>query len=114
MSGLPCVHACAAIKLSHGNVFTFVDDCFKLAAQEKIYAHTMRPIATHDCPDPSNLTETQLATWEFLEPPLTARPSGRPKRKRIESQFQNKQVYHCGRCHEAGHTARTCKNPNPS
>ncbi|XP_054816868.1 uncharacterized protein LOC129316468 [Prosopis cineraria] len=50
MSGIPCVHACAAIKLLHGNVYNFVDECYKFTAQEKIYATSVKPIATHDCP----------------------------------------------------------------
>ncbi|XP_028752925.1 uncharacterized protein LOC114712539 [Neltuma alba] len=114
MSGLPCAHACAAIKLLHGSVYEFVDDCYKLSAQEKIYASSMRPIATHDCPRPEALTVTQMMTGTFLQPPITKRPSGRPKKRRIESQFQSKKLYHCGRCHEPGHTVKTCQNPNPS
>ena len=47
-------------------------------------------------------------------PPKTSRASGRPKSKRRESQFQDKKIYHCGRCNEVGHTRRSCRNPNPS
>ncbi|KAK4273435.1 hypothetical protein QN277_021839 [Acacia crassicarpa] len=114
MSGLPCPHTCVAIKLLNGNVYTFVDDCFTLSAQEKIYAHSMRLVATHDCPYVDAPTVTQMLTETFLEPPITTRPPGRQKRKRVESQFQNKMVYHCGRCHEPGHSVKTCKNPNPA
>lgn len=114
MSGIPCAHACAAIKLVHGNVYEFVDDCYKLATQQKIYASMMRPVATHDCPHPQSPTVTSMLTETFLKPPTTKRRPGRPKRKRIESQFQDKRSYHCGRCNEAGHTVKTCQNPNPS
>ncbi|XP_028779945.1 uncharacterized protein LOC114736324 [Neltuma alba] len=114
MSGVPCVHACAAIKLLHSNVYEFVDDYYKLSTQEKIYASSVRPIATHDCPHPEVLTVTQMMTRTFLQLPITKRPSGRPKKRRIESQFQSKKLYHCGRCHELGHTVKTCQNPNLS
>ncbi|XP_054785913.1 uncharacterized protein LOC129292374 [Prosopis cineraria] len=113
MSGIPCAHACAAIRLLHGNVYNFVDECYKFTAQEQIYATSVKPIATHDCPHPEALTVTNLLTETFLEPPMTRRPPGRPKSKRKESQFQNKKVYHCRICHEIGCTSKTCKNPNP-
>ncbi|XP_054781981.1 uncharacterized protein LOC129289209 [Prosopis cineraria] len=113
MSGIPCAHACAVIKLLHGNVYNFVDECYKFIAQEQIYATSVKPIATHDCPHPEALTVTNLLTETFLEPPMTRKPPGRPKSKRRESQFQNKKVYHCGICHEIGHTSKTCKNHNP-
>ncbi|XP_028805899.1 uncharacterized protein LOC114760781 [Neltuma alba] len=114
MSGIPCPHACAAIKLVHRSVYDYVDDCYKLSTQEKIYANSMRPIATHDCPQPDAPIVSHMLTQTFLHPLITKRPPGRPRINRIESQFQNKRVYHCGRCKEPGHTAKTCKNPNPS
>ncbi|XP_054801455.1 uncharacterized protein LOC129305452 [Prosopis cineraria] len=89
LSGIPCA-TCAAIKLLHGNVYNFMDECYKFTAQEKIYASSVKPIATHDCPRLEALTMTNLLTETFLVPPMTRRPLGRPKSKRRESQFQNK------------------------
>ena len=114
MSGIPCEHACATIKLVYGNMYEFVDDCYKLATQQKIYANMMIPVATHDCPHPEFPIVTLEMEKALLDPPKTKRQPGRPKRKRIESQFQDRRLYHCGRCHEAGHTVKTCQNPNPS
>ena len=68
MSGIPCEHACTTIKLVHGNVYEFVDDCYKLATQQKIYANMMRPITTHDCPQPQFPTVTPEMEKAFLDP----------------------------------------------
>ncbi|KAI9092977.1 hypothetical protein K1719_027500 [Acacia pycnantha] len=38
MSGIPCPHACAAIKGVHGNVYSYVDECPTITTQEKIYS----------------------------------------------------------------------------
>ncbi|CAM9772469.1 unnamed protein product [Phaeothamnion confervicola] len=52
-----------------------------------------------------------------LLPPLRVKPAGRPRKKRIRSRGEGggdgaaKRVFHCGRCRNTGHTARTCTNP---
>ncbi|XP_028801487.1 uncharacterized protein LOC114756719 [Neltuma alba] len=77
MSGLPCPHACAAIKKAD-------------SPRYEDYSSTI-----------------------FLQPPLTTLRTGRPKVRRIESQFQQKKLYHCSGCGEAGHTRKICSNLNP-
>ena len=113
MSGIPCAHACMAIKASHLNVYDFVDECYKITSQQKIYRMTMIPVVTLDMPQPNDYRLQNRDDQMCLTPPLTARPPGRPRTKRTESQFQNKKIYHCSTCHQAGHTRRTCKNLNP-
>ncbi|XP_028772552.1 uncharacterized protein LOC114729679 [Neltuma alba] len=114
MSGIPCPHACAAIKAVNCNVYDFVDECYKITSQQKIYGRSMIPVATVDMPNPNNYWVENIGSQVFLAPPLTNRPPGRPKVKRRESQFQNRKIYHCSTCKQVGHTRRTCKNPNPS
>ena len=70
-------------------------------------------VVTIDMPDNYMLLE-DVTSLPLLYPPKTSRTSGRPKSKRRESQFQDKKIYHCGRCNEVGHTRRSCRNPNPS
>ncbi|XP_028804446.1 uncharacterized protein LOC114759441 [Neltuma alba] len=47
MSGIPCCHACAAIKTVGGNVYEYVEDCYKISAQEKIYGRSMVPVTAY-------------------------------------------------------------------
>ncbi|XP_028763647.1 uncharacterized protein LOC114721920 [Neltuma alba] len=114
MTGIPCPHACAAIRVVHANVYDFVEDCYKITSQEKIYGNTMIPVVTIDRPNPNDYMLQNIGNQVWLYPPTTSRPSGRPRIRRRESQFQNRKIYHCGQCHEPGHSKRTCRNPNPS
>ncbi|XP_054790840.1 uncharacterized protein LOC129296279 [Prosopis cineraria] len=84
MSGLPCPHACAAIKLSHGNIYQYVEEWYHLSCQEKIYGSNMIPIETFDIPKPDTATLTDNLSQTFLQPPLTSRPPRRPRIRRIE------------------------------
>ncbi|XP_025685673.1 uncharacterized protein [Arachis hypogaea] len=113
MTGIPCPHACAAIKLLHGNIYTYVEECYLKSSQEKIYVSSMIPIETHDMPDVNNLTLTDWENNIFLMPPTTTRPPGRPCKKGRESQFQDVHVYKCSRCDQSGHNRSKCRNPNP-
>ena len=103
-SGIPCPHVCVAIKHFHGNVYEYVNECYKVTSQQRIYRSSMIPVVTIDMPDLNNI---DVSLHPLLKPPITSRPSGRPKIKRRESQFQDKKIYHCVRCHEVGHTRRT-------
>ncbi|XP_054808677.1 uncharacterized protein LOC129310790 [Prosopis cineraria] len=113
MVGIPYAHACAAIKLVQGNVYSYVEECYTIRAQEKIYSSTMILIETIDMPQLNELHYEDYEKNTFLEPPLTTRAPGRPPTKRRESQFQNKKVYHCSKCNQARHTKNRCRNPNP-
>ena len=104
-SGIPCPHACLAIKHFHGNVYDYVDECFKVTTQQRIYDEGMIPVVTNDMPDlNSYMLLEEVTSLQLLYPPKTSRASGQPKSKRRESQFQDKKIYHCGRCNEVGHT----------
>ncbi|XP_028784192.1 uncharacterized protein LOC114740238 [Neltuma alba] len=113
MTGILCPHACATIKVVHANVYDFMEDCYKITSQEKIYGNTMIPVVTIDKPNPNDYMLENITNQVLLYPPTTSRPSGRPRIRRRESQFQNRKIYHCGRSHEARHSKRTCRNPNP-
>ncbi|XP_028788261.1 uncharacterized protein LOC114744241 [Neltuma alba] len=92
MSGIPCCHACAAIKTVGGNVYEYVEDYYKISAQEKIYGRSMVPVVTIDMPNPNDYMFENLAEQTLFLPPNTSRPPGRPRTKRQESQFQNKKT----------------------
>ncbi|RVW94428.1 hypothetical protein CK203_035725 [Vitis vinifera] len=88
MSGIPCDHACAAIRRMGFDVSDYVDDWYKYNLQEKIYSGSMRTLVTHDMPmiDEDGTVRDALGhTYPFFNPPTTKRPLGRPRKRRIES-----------------------------
>ncbi|XP_059591679.1 uncharacterized protein LOC132253518 [Vitis vinifera] len=82
--------------------------------QKLIYAGSFSSIETHDMPIVDDHGVVRSITGQVflsLKPPHAKRPPGRPRKKRIEFQFQDKQTVHCSRCHMSGHNRKTCKNP---
>ena len=46
-----------------------------------------------------------------LNPPCSKRSPKRPRKKRIQSQFQDKCTVYCSHCNLAKHNRKTCKHP---
>ncbi|XP_059591763.1 uncharacterized protein LOC100245246 isoform X1 [Vitis vinifera] len=114
MLGIPCEHAAAVILSIGQNVVDFVQDWYKFPMQELIYSGSFSGIETHDMPivDNDGLVRSIIGEVFFsLNPPHTKCPPGRPRKKRLESQFQDKRTVYCSRCHTSGHNRKTCKNP---
>ncbi|KAH7842268.1 hypothetical protein Vadar_003374 [Vaccinium darrowii] len=123
MSGVPCAHACRAIQNSGFCIYDMVDPMMSKSTQILIYENSMSPVPLHDMPplssfDPSNLSsyitdEGVTCTDPVINPPSTKRGSGRPKKRRIESQTQERDTVNCSRCREPGHNRSTCKSAIP-
>ncbi|RVW82818.1 hypothetical protein CK203_051180 [Vitis vinifera] len=114
MLGIPCEHAAVVILSIGQNVVDFVQDWYKFPMQELIYLGSFSGIETHDMPMVSNDGLVRSITGEVflsLNPPHTKRPPGKPRKKHIESQFQDKWTVYCSRCHTSRHNKKTCKNP---
>ena len=98
MSGIPCDHACPVLLSIGQNVVDFVDEIFKSAAQQLVYSDTFHGIETHDMPKVQNdsVVRDVIGNVFFsLKTPRIKRPLGRLRKKRIESQFQDKQTIFC-------------------
>ncbi|XP_039145538.1 uncharacterized protein LOC120282753 [Dioscorea cayenensis subsp. rotundata] len=76
--GIPCKHACAVILQTDTNIHRYVDDYFTVDAYRQAYAEAIFPVPDVDKPDDVN---RKL----LMRPPITKRPVGRPRRKRLES-----------------------------
>ena len=86
MSGIPCDHACAAIRRMRFDVSDYVDDWYRYNFQEKIFSRRMRTLVTHDMPmiDEDETVRDALGhTYPFFNPLTTKRPPGRPRKHRI-------------------------------
>ena len=114
MSDIPCEHACEMIGFNEQNVANFVDDQFKLPTQYLIYCGFFQGIETHDMTkvDVDGVVQDVLGNQYFsLNLPCSKRPPRRPRKKCIQSQFQDKRTVYCSRCNLARHNRKTCKHP---
>ena len=116
MSGLSCEHALSIIQSIRQNSTDFVDEGFTFPKQEIIYFGNFFGIETHNMPTigDDGLVRSLRGDIIFrLNPPRINRSPGRPRKKRIEYQFQDKMTVYCSPCNMAGHNRETCKNPLP-
>ena len=116
MLRIPCEHVATVIISIGQNVTDFFDDCYKYPMQELIYGDSFSDIEIHDMPSVDDDGLVRFITGEVffsLKAPHTKRFPGRPMKKRIESQFQDKRTVYCSRCHMSGHNRKTCRNPLP-
>ncbi|RVW82337.1 hypothetical protein CK203_045151 [Vitis vinifera] len=81
MIGIPCEHACAAIRQMKQDVYEYVDSYFKLPMQELIYSGHFNSIPNHNMPivDVDGcVRDAQGRLYPSLKPPCSKRPPGRP------------------------------------
>ena len=113
MSGLPCSHVCAVIRTLRHDVYDYIDPCFNVSIQHLIYSGQFQPFPTHNmlkvCEDGS-LQDCADNLFFALQPPHVRHPPGRPRQRRIESQFTHKRAIHCSRCNGIGHNRSKCNN----
>ncbi|XP_039114636.1 uncharacterized protein LOC120249979 [Dioscorea cayenensis subsp. rotundata] len=99
--GIPCKHACAAILQTDTNIHRYIVDYFTVDSYRQAYAEAIFPVPDNDKPDDIN---REL----LVRPPITKKPVGRLRRKRLGSQPSSVHELRCSRCHDAGHNSRSC------
>ncbi|KAL6218126.1 hypothetical protein ACLB2K_011343 [Fragaria x ananassa] len=99
----PCAHALAAIQGARLDVYDFIDPYFTAEYYRMCYSFPIAPL--------SNVDASCSSTEDFILPPVTKRPAGRPKSKRIASAGEKKLI-RCGRCNKMGHhNKKSCTEP---
>ena len=111
-----CVHQAAAARAKGIDVGTLVHPSDTVIAWKKQYAFCpvfSVPTGTvQRGPTASiKLKVDDEHEVQIIEPPMSAYPRGRPKKKRIESLVKPKKLRKCGKCKQMvdDHDARTCK-----
>ncbi|XP_025692404.1 uncharacterized protein [Arachis hypogaea] len=109
-TGIPCVHAMAAIAKRGDRPDTYVHKWLKMDAFRATYGHSISPV---------NSEEYWENSGEISSiPPKIKRPIGRPVKRRrrdpVEDRAEGnkaKKTFRvtCGKCGETGHNAKTCK-----
>ncbi|KAI3720870.1 hypothetical protein L2E82_31868 [Cichorium intybus] len=113
VSGIPCVHAQAAILYTQQDPVEFISSWFSKDKFIASYASNIQPV------NGSNLWVETPYTKPL--PPLEKRMPGRPsiKRKRHVSEYEDKysqvsgkgRTVQCTNCLQKGHNKLSCKNP---
>ena len=111
LSGVPCMHACAAIGYRNLKPEDFVHHSLSKAKWELTYANYIQAVPSEEYWAKSNC--------DTIQPPPIKRPPGRPKKQRrrapeeaIENPYRIKRKYkeiECSKCGKTGHNVRTCK-----
>lgn len=104
IEGFPCAHALVAIQREGKNVYDYIEDEFKSGYYRNSYAAAILPI-----PD---IEISAYDASDFVIPPFTKRPPGRPRSTRYKSIGASSRSIKCGRCGKVdGHNKKTCTAP---
>ncbi|KAI8567854.1 hypothetical protein RHMOL_Rhmol02G0154000 [Rhododendron molle] len=99
----PCCHAVCAIYNSGKDFKNYVDPYYMVEMYREVYSLPIYPIPTLWKPAPGGNEDTIL-------PPLSRKPSGRPRKKRLRSNGEKIRPIQCSRCGKVGrHNRKTCK-----
>ncbi|KAH7845987.1 hypothetical protein Vadar_008340 [Vaccinium darrowii] len=102
LNGVPCVHAVCAIKKSRRALNDCVDRYFHVECYREVYSRPIMPIPT--------LWKPEGVSGATILAPLSKKPPGRNKKKRIRSFREKVKFIKCTRCGKRGsHNRRSCK-----
>lgn len=107
LSGIPCVHAIAAMYFNQQNPEDFISPWFSTERFKSSYSTFLQPL------NGSNLWPT--TSYDKPLPPVSRRMPGRPavnrKRHATEKDSKSRRTVKCNNCQEYGHNKKSCKNP---
>ncbi|XP_012841115.1 PREDICTED: uncharacterized protein LOC105961430 [Erythranthe guttata] len=112
LTGIPCIHACAAIMYDKRKVEDFVHKYYWKQTYINVWEDMIYPI-----PDKQEWIE---AEGEKLQPPMMRIAPGRPKKSRVRAPDEPRasgaiskvgRRMTCSNCNEFGHNKLSCKNP---
>ncbi|KAG5521456.1 hypothetical protein RHGRI_033874 [Rhododendron griersonianum] len=102
LNGVPCVHAVCAIKKSGKSLNACVERYFHVECYREAYSRPIMPVPT--------LWKPEVYGDAVILPPLSRKPPGRNKKKRIRSFGEKVRPIKCTRCGKRGsHNRRSCK-----
>ncbi|KAF7124964.1 hypothetical protein RHSIM_Rhsim12G0033400 [Rhododendron simsii] len=102
LNGVPCVHAVCAIKKSGKSLNACVERYFHVECYREAYSRPIMPVPT--------LWKPEVAGDAVILPPISRKPPGRNKKKRIRSFGEKVRAIKCARCGKRGsHNRRSCK-----
>jgi hypothetical protein len=122
-SGYPCGHAISILLQEKEDPQRYVKQFFTIAGYKKTYEQPLLPLdltnvhrdAVHSPPtiskDNDGDSDSEDSDATDVLPPSTRRPPGRPRKRRIRGQHEErpKRAFKCSRRNATGHLCRTCR-----
>ncbi|XP_024200641.1 uncharacterized protein LOC112203983 [Rosa chinensis] len=103
IKGFPCAHAIAATVADEGDPYTYVEPYFTVDFYKNCYSNPIVPVSDIEKKTPDEYGNL------VVKPPLTRKPPGRPRKRRIPSAGEEVRSIKCGRCGVIGrHNRKTC------
>ncbi|XP_024195810.1 uncharacterized protein LOC112198965 [Rosa chinensis] len=105
--GFPCSHALVVIQQHGSSPYLYVNELYKVEKYRETYSFPINPL-----PSISKQVHDFGRDAVILQPPLTRRPPGRPRKKRFRKRSEQTRVIKCGRCGKCdGHNRKSCTAP---
>lgn len=102
----PCSHAVCVVRRKGTSIYDYIEEYYKVSFYRKSYSIPIVPL-----PDLISLN-IPIPENPSVLPPMTKRPTGRPRNKRIKSSGEiTVREVTCSRCSKTGHYRSTCKEP---
>jgi hypothetical protein len=124
-TGIPCGHALAILMKLQRDPQTYTQPFFTLQFYRSTYENAIfHPLSGNyhssssdaiDSGENEDVAEADESDEDFLQPPSTRRPPGRPQKRRIRGTLEQdrygkcpRRQNKCSRCGGLGHSKRTC------
>ncbi|KAL6202695.1 hypothetical protein ACLB2K_026400 [Fragaria x ananassa] len=93
----PCSHAVQVMQKANRLPYHYIEDYWKTSFYRSAHNQAIILVPDRDKPNPSSLGDSAL------QPPITRKPPGRPKTRKIMSFGEEARPMQCQRCHQLGH-----------
>lgn len=105
LNGFPCAHAIAAILADYVDPYDYFEPYFTAEYYRNCYDIPIVPVPDVEKESPEGLEDF------IVKPPLTKKPPGRPRMKKIKSSVEDRRANKCSRCgHASQHNRKTCNH----
>ncbi|XP_050223969.1 uncharacterized protein LOC126673758 [Mercurialis annua] len=102
---IPCQHALAILNEMHQEPYKYCSKYYTTASMLATYSETVFPIEKED-----EWKIPQEVKDMIVFPPQHMTRTGRPKKRRYKSVTEKSKNANCGKCGQAGHNKKTCRN----
>ena len=102
---IPCEHALAVLRMLNQEPYSYCSSFYTKESMQATYGGTVYPVPSQS----TWIVPIEVRNILLLPPKGRIRP-GRPKKRRIQAPWENKNINKCSTCGYYGHNKKTCRN----